>query len=333
LFRLGIYRLAQYRQESQATGSVRFRDRAAGKRIGFHLFRTRIPATRQEIALFEQAIPEVRLSSGVYRTTYRGRFRALDEAVNSLLVRRFGADTPLKAEDWAASDCLASSEWAGSLFECFPASRLTASDLTLFLVQVSLSGEESYVMEPNGEALQYIRPPFVIRLNPPEPWSLVLNRLIGRRARVKFEELRHSWRLPEAWLDSEDGGKLEQAPYVFRKIPLIHPDAQAMRRTSERFTIRRHSVFEASDAPCHVIRTMNIFNVAYFEQERLQDGVRAIWRSLLPGGMWIVGRTTQESPPVHNASIFVREEAGFRLVERFGAGSEIESLATAERAF
>ena len=328
LVKFGIYRLDQYRTEAQAPRWGRSRNR-----IGFHLFRTQIPATPEQIALFEHTIPLVRLSSGVYRTTFRGRFREFDERINELLARQFDTAKPLKVEDWAASDCLASSEWSASLFKKFPGATLTASDLTLFLIEVCLPEGESYVIEANGEPLQYIRPPFVIRLNPSEPRLLVVNSFLEGRARAKFLAMRKAWKIPSAWLNGEDNEIFEQSPLLFRKIPLIHPEAQALRRTSERFTIRRHSVFEPADDPCQVIRTMNIFNVAYFPKDRLLEGVRAVGRSLAVGGTWIVGRTVQEDPPVHNASIFIREATGFRLIDQVGSGSEIEKLVLTEPVF
>src|SRR5207245_10776478 len=100
-----------------------------------------------------------------------------------------------------------------------------------------------------------------------------------------------------------------------------------LRLSSPRFSIRRHSVFEPSERLCDVIRTMNIFNVAYFPRQRLLEGARAVAASLRPGGVWIVGRTVRENPPVHNASIFVREAEGFRLLDRFGAGSVQQTAA------
>lgn len=331
MFKLGIYRLDQFQTITPATGWFSLRRQFSRNRIGFHLFRTQIPATAKEIALFEEAIPLVRLSSGVYRTTYRGRFRGFDEELNILLAAQFETGRALCVEDWAASDCMASSEWAASLFARFPASTLTASDLTLFLVEVCLPGKKSFIVEANGELLQYIRPPFVIRLNPPEPKLLVVNSFLERRARAKYQAIRKSWSVPADWLDSEEGATFEQPPWVFRKIPLIHPDAMTLRHASTRFTIRKHSVFDRGDRQCDVIRTMNIFNLSYFSKDRLVEGVRAVWNSLLPGGIWIVGRTVQETPPVHHASVFLREASGFRLIHRFGPGSEIESLVLAEK--
>jgi len=52
---------------------------------------------------------------------------------------------------------------------------------------------------------------------------------------------------------------------------------------------------------------------------------------LVPGGIWIVGRTVEEQPPEHRASILERTAGGFRLLERYGGPSEIEDLALALR--
>lgn len=326
MLKLGIHRLDQYRSEAASDSHSRLRDAFSRNRVAFTLFRTAIPATPKEIEVFEKTIPLVRLSNGVYRTTFRGRFREFDPFVNERLKRRFDAAAPLRIEDWAGSDCLASSEWAASLFPLFPNADFTASDLTLFLVEARLPDGTSYVMETNGEPLQYIRPPFVIRFNPPEPGVLAINSFLEKRARARFLSLRKSWRIPDAWLQAETPDTFEQPPFVFRKIPLIHPDAQSLRNASARFHIRHHSVFEPALEPCDIVRTMNIFNLAYFPNERLLEGARAVALSLREGGVWIVGRTFQENPPAHNASLFIRENTGFRLLERFGEGSEIEAL-------
>lgn len=326
LIKLGIHQLDQYYSGAASGWRAGLRSARSRHRIAFSLLRTPIPATREQIDLFEHTIPQIRLSSGVYRTTYRGRFRNLDPLLNDRLEAAFDRSRPLRVEDWAASDCLASSEWAATLLARFPLATLTASDLTLFLIEVCLADGSSYIMDPDQGLLQYIRPPFVIRLNPGEPRILAVNSFLEKRALSRAGSLRKSWLIPPAWLNSESPAVFEQPPFVFRKIPLIHPESQALRQSDARFSIKRHSVFEPSGGLCDVIRTMNIFNVAYFPPDRLLEGARAVALSLAEGGIWIAGRTVQENPPVHNASLFVRESAGFRLVERFGAGSEIEEL-------
>ncbi len=85
-------------------------------------------------------------------------------------------------EDWAASDCLTSAEWAAELFPLFPHLDFVASDLLLFLWEAKKQrGEERFILEPDGTPLQYVRPPFVVRLSQPEP-KAVFCQLAGCKA-------------------------------------------------------------------------------------------------------------------------------------------------------
>jgi hypothetical protein len=296
-------------------------------RVSYQLLRTSIPPAPEEVSLFEWTIPQVRLSNGVYRTTRRGRFRSVDKFVNKLMSDHFAPSAPLKIQDWAASDCLASSEWYFSLAPHFPNARLTASDLVLFLIECRLPSGEAFILEPSGEPLQYIRPPFVARLSPPEPWLFVMNRLVQIWARRKFDRLRSIWSVPLEWLRSNIEDNLHYDGLLFLRIPLVHPEAEALRRSTDSFSICTQTVFETSPEPCHVIRTMNILQPCNFAEDKLLEGVRTVWNSLWPGGIWIVGRTIGDDAPCHGVSVFCKTGDGFRLLDRFGEGSEIEDLA------
>jgi hypothetical protein len=325
MVQFGIFRVEDYCPD--AAGILgRLRTLLTKDHISFQLLQTSNPAKPREVALFEAIMKQMKLADGVYRTTFRGRLRDLDAYVNDLLAQRFASETPLDVHDWAASDCLTSAEWAPSLFERFPNSHLQASDLTLFLVEVGLPGGDAFILQQAGEPLQYLRAPFVIRLDPPELKVLVLNRILARQARVKLAWMKARLSIPADWLDSTEI-KLTVPPFHLRKLPVIHPDAEALRSRDRRFSIERHSVFAALNLPVDIIRSMNIFNRIYFQPERLTDGTRAVWHSLKPGGLWISGRTWQDHPPAHNVSILEKTRAGFRSIGRFGDGSEIESLA------
>jgi hypothetical protein len=271
---------------------------------------------------------EMQLPSGVFRTTAPGRFRELDEFLNGVLAQVFSPADALDVHDWAASDASASAAWFHTLRRTFPDVRLTASDLSLYLVEVRSSSGDSYIFDATGDVLQYVRPPFVIRMSIPEPRFLFANRFLRKRALDRLAKLK----LPSlATLNFADGDEIHKPPYTFCKIPLIHPAAESLRRSNPAFRVERHSVFEALAAPCDVIRTMNIFNAGYFDGDRLQEGARSVWRSLKRGGIWIVGRTVEAEPPVHNASVLVRGERGFSLRERHVEKSEMENLALALR--
>ncbi len=331
MFELGVYRLDQYTESVRSPENWISR-KTYRNRISLQLFRTSFPPSAKEVSLFENAMPYVLLSTGIYRTTFRHRFREMDTFVNSLLCRHFDPAGRIDMHDWAASDCLTSCEWAGSLFEIFPQARLTASDLTLFFVEAALASGEAFIMETGGELLQYVKPPFVISLSPPEPKMLIVNRLLAAHARRKFHRLRQLWTLSPEWLSGDDDQDFLQPPFIFRRIPLTHPDAENLRRSCPRFAIRRHSVFEPLPEPCHVIRTMNIYNLSYFSKDRLLEGARAVWRSLFPGGLWIVGRSAELEPTVQNATVFVKRADGFEMLDRYGKGSDIEGLVSTELA-
>jgi hypothetical protein len=314
--------------------------------VSYRLLQTGQPPAPGEIVLFEEVMRQMQLSSGIFRTTARGRFRNLDPQVIDLLASHFGTDSPIQLEDWGASSCLTSAEWALALWKRMPPARLVASDLLLFLVEAVLPSGEAYVFEPGGAALQWISGRFVVRLFPPPPRRFPVNRVLAGRARRRFEQLRANWNLPADWL-GEDCLRPQRAEYAigtvrFRRIPILHPEvvelAMAENTAEKRFAVRVHSAFDALPAPVHVIRSMNLFNRSYFSDERLRQGTQAVWRSLVPGGIWIVGRTLGEQDyggGSHQVSVLAKTEHGFRLLERLSSdgrvGSEIEELAVGWR--
>ncbi len=323
MFKLGVFRVEDYRPDHPGLiGQLLWK--LNRYRISLRLLRTEIPASPQEIAVFEALMQGLRLSSGIYRTTFHGRFRNLDLFVNDLLVKRYPPTAALDIQDWAASDCLTSSEWAASVLPLFPNARLEASDLMLFLVEVS-HGKHTVIQERDGQALQYIGPSFLVDLSRPEPRPSMLTRMMMSRARSIIAEVQTRLAIPVTWLES-DGDSLSQPPFEVRKLPMVHPEAALFRMRNDPFSIARHSAFEALSKPVDVIRSMNIYNLGYFEPPQLLEGAKAVWKSLKPGGLWIVGRTWQEDPPSHNVSLFERTDAGFQLAQRHGEGSEIESL-------
>jgi hypothetical protein len=323
MFKLGVFRPEDYCSEPPGWFG-RSRWRLIRHRISLRLLRTAIPASPREIAVFETLMKGLRLSSGVYRTTFHGRFRDLDRLVNELLLERFPSSAALEIQDWAASDGLTSSEWAASLFPLFPAARLTASDLILFLVEISY-GKHVIVQERDGQALQYIAPSFVIDVSRPDPRPSVLSRLMLARAKSAMAQVKARLTIPDIWLDS-DSDSLSLPPFEIRKLPMIHPEAASFRVQDGRFSIVEHSAFDVLSRPADVIRSMNIYNPSYFEPVRLAAGAKAVWSSLRPGGLWIVGRTWRDNPPAHMVTIFEKTDAGFGLVRRCGDGAEIESL-------
>ncbi len=327
MLKLGIRHLVDFPLPSSTS---RFTLRSSN-RVSYQLLRTAQPPSGQEVALFDHVMRQMQLSSGVWRTTVRQRFANLNPQIGSILAAHFPAQTQPNVHDWAASSCLTSAEWGAPLLAQFPAATLTASDLTLFLLEATLPNGDVWIFEKDGAPLQFIKGPFVVRLVPPEPYLLTVNSYLGARARSRFYRTSASWQLPASWLDHDlfSSPALTHQGLVFRKIPIVHPEAAELARIDPRFRVIHHSAFDALASPVDVIRSMNIFNHAYFSPERLATGARAVFNSLNPNGLWIVGRTITENPPVHEVSIFRRTPSGFDLLSRIGPGSEIEALVLA----
>ena len=288
--------------------------RHAGGSVAFNLLLTSSPPTPQEILDFEHISFTLRMSNGTFRTTFRHRFDDLNAAVNDLLVKRFGPSMPLRVEDRAVSHGLTSWEWALALREKFPAVEVRASDQLLFLVELRLPDGAIFICEPDGQALQYIKPPHVVSLCDPGSWRYPVSRWIAHRARQRFASLK----LPAGWVDAG-------CPYPTRRIPYIHPEAFALSQAAKTLSFRLQSVFDRSEERCQAIRTMNILNRAYFPEGRLREASRMIAGSLAPDGIWIVGRTMEDNF-VNHASIFELHAGRWQLVKRLNEGSEIEAL-------
>lgn len=279
------------------------------------------PARQQEAErTFEAIVKHLRLSSGIYRSTWPNRFADLDPVVTDILRDIYGSGAAIEVHDWAASDCRVSAEWAASLWKDFREARVIASDLFLWLAEVS-RGREVYIFEPDGTPLQYVRRPFVVPLQKPIPVHYPLNRWLRSRANRDLQEAR------EAALGAE-----KKTSWTVRAISLIHPAARRLSATDPRFEVRRHSIFTRLSEPCHAVRTMNIFNRGYFSEERLREGAGCVADSLVDGGVWILGKTTEDTRPALNSvSIFQKTGASWKLLRALNGGSEIEQLALSPR--
>ena len=310
MFSLGIHKQEQYMR----MGSER---RFAGPRVAYNLLRIGDNPSEDQIRLFEDISVTLRTSNGTFRTTFRNRFDDVDSACIGLLKQFFPSDAAIGVEDRAVSHGLTSCEWAKRLLPVFPAAEIEASDLLLQLLELSVDGGETFITEVDGTPLQYIKPPFVVSLHHPESWRNPMRRWVAARARQRFDALA----LPAAWVAQSQG-----PGYHIRPIPYIHPEAAELARSDPRFTFRCRSVFERTSAPCHVLRTMNIFNRAYFSTERLEEGCRAIFDSLQPGGIWVVGRTLEEDL-TNRATFLRRAERGWQVLDRIGGGWDLEEMA------
>lgn len=298
----GIYSKAQY----LALGENR---RFSGARVAYNLLRTGDNPGPEDIRAFEDICVTLRTSNGTFRTTYRNRFRDVDAASLRWIGQFFSAAPVIRVEDRAVSSGLTSVEWAQTLFAHFPVVEFEASDLLIELEELSSAGGETWIVEANGTPLQYIKPPFVVSLHHRESWRNPILRWVAARARRRFAQL-------------------SRADCRISRIRCIHPEAQALAKMNRNFHFEVRSVFDRSDVPCHVLRTMNILNLSYFSKEQLTAAAAVVFNSVAPGGIWIVGRTL-ESDLTNHVTFFQRCADRWQILDRIGNGSEIEDVALA----
>jgi hypothetical protein len=275
--------------------------------------------------LFETVVWDLEFSSGICRTTRANRFADADALLLSLLETR-GA--PAEIHDWAASDCISSCELAGKVFERFPATRVTASDVTFHIVSArDASRREEFFFEESGHPLQYVRPPFVIPLNRPAPRLGVVNRVMRSRALARAREIARGFPPPEGDSTGSPAG------WRFSRVSLIHPCAAALTPPGAaprpprdpRFRIAVHSIFDRLQTQAGVIRTMNILNCCYFNSERIVAAAAAVFHSLREGGLWMVGRTGDDGR--NSVTVFEKRMVRFEQVAELNGGSEAAPIA------
>ena len=270
--------------------------------VAYNLLNVGPNPTQEQIRVFEDISITLRTSNGTFRTTFGKRFEDVDAAALKWIKNLFPDLALLSVQDRAVSHGLTAKEFADRIFKNFPEAQFEASDLLLGLVELSLDETgEVFVTEQSGTALQYIKPPFVVALHHPEPLRFPVNRWVASRARRRFQGLN----LPEGWTKTTGG-----AGYKVRPISYIHPEVRKLTDQNPHFQFRVRSVFDRTPAACHVLRTMNIFNRAYFSEKQLVEGAAAVHESLQPGGLWIVGRTLEEDLSNH-ATFLHRKQTGW----------------------
>jgi hypothetical protein len=302
MLRFGICTEQQYR--STVAGRVPVR-------IAYNLLCSNDSPTEQQVRIFEDITLRMRTSNGTCRTSFARRLEDLDAVTLEWMQRLFHTEAELRIQDRAASHCLTSRELAQRIFPIFPKASFEASDRMLHLVELRLPSDEIYILEPDGQPLQYIRPPMVLSLSGNEARRYPVNRLIAWWAARRFKRMSLVAR-PEK-------------SFPMRKLSCIHPLAAELAVQDPRFKICERSVFDATPASCNVLRTMNIFHSAYFSRQQLASAVTAAFQTVCLNGLWIVGRTRQSDSSNH-ATVFMRGEQGWKVMDRLGAGSEIEEF-------
>ena len=197
----GIYTVEQYAR-------ARAKRPLSGASVSYGLLKIGDNPTEQEISRFEDISLIFCTSNGTRRTTCRQRMQDVDAATLELLQRCHQQRADLLMQDRGASSCLTSAEFAGCFFRAFPYANLEASDRLLWVFRISLAKGKTYIIEPDGEPLQYISPPFVVSLNAYKPERSPLRRIIAAQG----EEVVSAIGLPEGMSDTQNRPDLLHSP-------------------------------------------------------------------------------------------------------------------------
>ncbi len=322
MYKSGIWRLEDLRRIRTLAGTHRA--------LSYALLNMPKAPTQEDIARFELVIKGVRLSFGIWRTTYPSRFDDIDEAVQGILRRLYSRSTALMLHDVAASDCQLSARWGALVRQDFEDAQLTASDLLFCLTEAVSDSCESYILEPSGEAIQYIRPPFVVTMGARESRLYPVNALVQKWGKRRLAEVarRHAGL---EWQGVPDDRTIRSGGWTFSQIPLIHPRVLTEVRQGL-LEVRQWDAFTTPSATFDVVRIMNLLQPLVFSRERVRSGLEAALNSLNVGGLLIAGRTIESEGQRNNATIYRKTKWGPEPLEKIGKGFEFHDLALEFRA-
>jgi len=318
MYKFGIWRYDDLANSRTILGKTR--------QYSYALLKTPVPATPADLARFETVIRNVRLSSGIWRTTYRSRFDDLDAVAQRVLERTFSEDRTLDLHDLGASDGLLSIDWAERVHATFPQSRMTASDVILYFTEAVWSSGETYILEPSSRPIQYTRPPFVVSIDVPERVVYPLNQLARAWGRRRLEDLRLC-SAEVRWNGVPDEQVITCGGWTFQQIPLVHPAVLSYARNG-RFRVMPADAFSPLPSKYDVVRVMNLYQPTVFPPGKIHESLRAILGNITEGGILIAGRTIEGEGQRNDASIFQKSRGRVRVLEKLSKGFEFEHFVT-----
>lgn len=250
----------------------------------------------------------IRLTNGTFKTTSAGRLGDLNRLVEQHLpVRR-----PLSIKDVAVSSGVSTAEWSERLRDRGIEHRMTATDLTISALLVSITDQLRILFDSKGAILQIdmagypVYPRISRRLN---RWLLGLpSRLAGRFA---ARQLAACIRPRSDW-----------TPSSVQQLELVTP---RLRELGIEVKEEDLSDPDTSDERWDVIRAANILNRAYFAPHVLSQMLERLTASLDVGGVLAVCRTELDGRN-HGSVWRLQPGRSLDLLGRVGQGSEIEDL-------
>jgi len=250
----------------------------------------------------------LRTGNFTFKRTGEGRLRAVDRALIECLDRADARiDTVL---DLGISSGVTTAELAAAIAQSGRTVSMTGTDRGLAARIVDLPMGCRALVEPSGHVLQY-----EILGRAMRPWTRRLDYLTGMIVAQKVVD-RTLGPLARSRARTAEAGS---------PVALVSPrlsQSDAIRLIEDDITVRNPALVGGFD----LIRAANILNRHYFEPADLQravDNVRSYLRG--PGAWLLVLRTHGEDG--HRGTLFrVAGDRGLAVVERWGGGSEVESM-------
>ena len=256
------------------------------------------PSAGEELAFFAS----LHQSNGTTRMTSSNRLSDVNAAIASCLPR----GTALEALDVGISSGVSTVEWLDSLEQLGHKCSMTALDRVL-RARLYRFGNVELLAEMSAH-------------------TLLIH--TGRRVFMRPTRSIAQWR-------NRFVRSAFQLADFFARLFLRVGAGREVRLVSHRLLSRpeillvEHDLFSpAADwvGRFHVVRVANVLNRGYFAEPVLRAGLRNTGDWVRPGGLLAVART--ESDGRNHASIFRRENNRFTIINRIGAGSEVEALVT-----
>jgi hypothetical protein len=268
-----------------------------------------LPSQRVSLADEATFFSSIKVGNNTFKKTGGGRFMALDAA----LVRYLAGPSPRIGEllDIGVSSGITTLDLDAALTTAGHLFRVTATDLALDAFIVPIRKGWRALVDSAGHPLQYDIGGHAIR-----PWRRRLDWLDGMAVVL--------WLLN--WYAKPRARRSLASNRVVQRVQLLSP--RLLRRKD--ITVVRDDITVENPAfsgRFDLIRAANILNLDYFDTPTLRAALANLTSYLSgPGALLLVARTLGDDD--HHGTLFeiVEQGDGFRIVERYGNGSEVEAL-------
>ncbi|MGP0049313.1 MAG: hypothetical protein ACLPZR_10780 [Solirubrobacteraceae bacterium] len=265
----------------------------------------------------ETFFPGLQLTNGTFKTT---RPHRLDE-VNEALLEVLPPQRPLTIMDVAVSSGVSTAEWTEHLRDHGIDHRLTAGDLSVTGLLLTIGRSAAVLWQDDGNPLVVQLGNRSVYLTEGNPASRIVKPVL-RRVRALAGDRRSPFESPPARV----GARLREVGLVSRRL------APAIQRVDKRIgigdlTLVEDDITEPGQfrGEFDVCRAANIVNRGYFPDEVIRRIAANLFARLRDGGLLIVCQTGNEDH-ITAATVFRRASNGAEIVRRVNGGCDVEPL-------